>query len=75
MNKHQFEGNWYQLKGKIKEKWGRLTDDEITEINGKWDQMIGKLEKKYGYKKEQAEKELQNWYKESEKYEKHNLRR
>lgn len=61
MNREQFEGGWHQLKGKIKEKWGKLTDDDIAVINGKYEQFIGKLQQKYGYSKEQAEKESNNW--------------
>lgn len=61
MNKEQFEGNWNEMKGKIKEKWGKLTDNEITEINGKYDQFLGLLQKRYGYSKEVAEDELRNW--------------
>lgn len=61
MNREQFEGSWHQLKGKIKEKWGKLTDDDIAVINGKYEQFIGKLQQKYGYSKEQAEKESNNW--------------
>lgn len=67
MNKEIFEGKWHELKGKIKEKWGKLTDDEITRIGGDWEQMLGSLEKKYGYKKEQAEKELNSWKHEENK--------
>jgi uncharacterized protein YjbJ (UPF0337 family) len=61
MNRDQFEGNWHILKGKIKEKWGKLTDDDITKINGKYEQFIGKLQKKYGYTREQAERESNSW--------------
>jgi uncharacterized protein YjbJ (UPF0337 family) len=61
MNREQFEGNWHQLKGKLKEKWGKLTDDDIAIINGKYEQFLGKLMQKYGYSKEQAEKESNNW--------------
>lgn len=61
MNKEIFEGRWNQLKGKIKEKWGKFTDDEVLNIGGKWDQMIGTLEKKYGYTKDRAIEELKKW--------------
>lgn len=61
MNKEIFEGKWHELKGKVKEKWGKFTNDEIAQINGDWEQMVGSLEKKYGYKKDQAEKELKTW--------------
>lgn len=58
MNKDLFEGEWNVLKGKIKEKWGELTDDDITQIKGKKDQLVGKIQQKYGVAKEEAEKQL-----------------
>jgi uncharacterized protein YjbJ (UPF0337 family) len=58
MNWDQLKGNWTQFAGKVKEKWGQLTDDELTQIGGKKDQLVGKLQERYGYTKEQAEKEL-----------------
>lgn len=61
MNKDILSGQWNLLKGKIKEKWGKLTDDDITEINGKRDQFLGKLQKKYGLAKDKAEEELDEW--------------
>lgn len=61
MNKDQFQGQWKSIKGKIKEKWGKLTDDDLTQINGKREQLVGQLQKKYGYAKEKAEEELKNW--------------
>jgi uncharacterized protein YjbJ (UPF0337 family) len=65
MNRQQFEGNWLQFKGKVKEKWGKLTDDDIAQINGKYGQLMGALQKKYGYSKEQAEREFSSWNVES----------
>jgi uncharacterized protein YjbJ (UPF0337 family) len=61
MKKELFKGKWNQLKGKVKEKWGKLTDDELTEINGKTDQLIGKLQAKYGYTDQEAIKELEEF--------------
>jgi uncharacterized protein YjbJ (UPF0337 family) len=61
MNKEQFQGQWKIVKGKVKEKWGKLTDDEITRIDGKYDQLQGLLEKKYGYTKERAQEEINSW--------------
>lgn len=58
MNKDQFQGAWKMLSGKVKEKWGKLTDDEITRINGRRETLIGLLQQKYGYAKERAEEEL-----------------
>lgn len=61
MNKDQTEGNWKQFKGRVKEKWGKLTDDDLTVVEGKRDQLVGKIQERYGYKKEEAEKELKAW--------------
>lgn len=61
MNSDFFKGSWNQLKGKVKEQWGKLTDDEITRINGNRDQLLGKLQTKYGWEKQKAEDELKNF--------------
>lgn len=61
MNKDTFQGKWHEMKGKIKEKWGKLTDDDITQIDGRREKLLGTLQKKYGYAKEIAEKELKSW--------------
>jgi len=58
MNREQFQGQWNEIKGKVKEKWGKFTDDDLTQINGKREQLLGHLQKKYGYHKEKAEEEL-----------------
>ena len=58
MNKDQVEGNWKQLSGKVKEKWGKLTDDDLTQIAGKKDQLVGRIQERYGIKKEEAQKQL-----------------
>ncbi len=52
------EGDWLQLKGTVKQKWGKLTDDELTEINGSKDKLVGKLISKYNMTKEQAQEEI-----------------
>lgn len=57
MNWDTIEGSWKQLKGKFREKWGDLTDDEIEKIAGKKDILIGKLQEKYGLSREDAERE------------------
>jgi uncharacterized protein YjbJ (UPF0337 family) len=61
MNWDQIAGNWKQFKGTVKEKWGKLTDDDLEVIEGKKDQLLGRLQERYGYTKEQAEKELNSW--------------
>ena len=63
MNWEQVEGNWDQLKGKLREKWGWLTDDDISVAKGKRDQFIGKIQERYGYAKERAEKEVNDFLK------------
>jgi uncharacterized protein YjbJ (UPF0337 family) len=61
MNSDQMEGQWKQMKGKMKEKWGKLTDSDWDQIAGKRDQFLGKLQERYGYSKEQADRELNEW--------------
>ena len=63
MNKDEVSGNWKQFKGKVKEQWGKLTDDDMTVIEGKRDQLVGKVQERYGYAKDQAEKEGKDWEK------------
>ncbi len=63
MNKDEVSGNWKQFKGKVKEQWGKLTDDDMTVIEGKRDQLVGKVQERYGYAKDQAEKEVNDWEK------------
>jgi uncharacterized protein YjbJ (UPF0337 family) len=58
MNWDQITGDWKQFKGKVKEKWGKLTNDDLTTIGGKRDQLVGLLQQKYGYEKKQVEIEL-----------------
>lgn len=61
MNKDIFQGNWKQLKGKVKQQWGKLTDDDLDVIDGKRTELAGKLQERYGYGKEEAEKHLDSW--------------
>lgn len=63
MNKELFQGKWHEYKGKVKEKWGKLTDNDLTQINGKREELIGKLESQYGYAKDRAEKEINEFEK------------
>ena len=50
--------SWKQVSGKAKEQWGKLTDDDLTEIAGKRDQLSGKIQERYGYAKDKAEEEI-----------------
>lgn len=64
MNKDIFEGKWTEIKGKLKQKWGKLTDDDITQINGSYEELAGRLQKTYGYQKDQVKKEIDTFAKE-----------
>jgi len=61
MNWDQVEGKWKQFKGVARQKWGKLTDDDLDVVNGKQEELVGKLQERYGYTKEQAEKNIQEW--------------
>ena len=61
MNSDTLKGQWTQLKGRIRSQWGKLTDDEVSQIQGNAEILIGKLQEHYGYSREQAERELERW--------------
>ena len=61
MNTDILKGKWMQVKGDIRRKWGKLTDNDLTEIQGDTEKMIGKLQERYGYKREQAQRELNDF--------------
>jgi len=58
MNSDMLMGRWKQLRGRIKAKWGQLTDDELNEVEGNYEMLVGKLQEKYGTTREQIEREL-----------------
>lgn len=58
MNRDVLSGRWRQLRGKIRERWGQLTDDDVDVIAGRWDQLVGKLQERYGLAREEAEREV-----------------
>lgn len=61
MNNDRIEGNWKQLKGKVKEQWGKLTDDDLTVIEGNQDQLAGRIQERYGIARDEAEKQVKNF--------------
>jgi uncharacterized protein YjbJ (UPF0337 family) len=63
MDWNRVEGNWKQTKGKVKEKWGQLTDDDLTQVNGQRDQLEGKIQQRYGLAKDMARKDVDDWLK------------
>lgn len=62
MNKDIIAGKWEQLKGKAKEKWGELTNDDWDVIEGRRDQLIGRIQERYGKAREEVEKEVDDWF-------------
>jgi uncharacterized protein YjbJ (UPF0337 family) len=61
MDWNRVEGNWKQMKGKVKEQWGKLTDDDLDVIEGKRTELAGRLQERYGYAKDEAEKNIDTW--------------
>ncbi|MFW5692305.1 MAG: CsbD family protein [Chloroflexota bacterium] len=61
MNWDTIKGNWKQFTGKVKEQWGKLTDNEIQEAAGNRDQLIGKIQERYGITKEEASRQVDEW--------------
>ena len=61
MNSDRTAGQWKQIKGSIKEKWGKLTDDEITQLEGHSEKLVGKLQERYGLEREEAERQAKEF--------------
>jgi uncharacterized protein YjbJ (UPF0337 family) len=61
MNRNEMEGSWKQIKGKIREKWGKLTDDDLDQIQGRSERFVGKLQERYGKSQADAERDLDLW--------------
>jgi uncharacterized protein YjbJ (UPF0337 family) len=58
MNWDQLQGNWKEFSGKVKERWGKLTDDDLQVIAGKKDQLIGRIQARYGISREEAQRQV-----------------
>lgn len=63
MNRDIIKGKWLQVKGSVKEKWGELTDDELDQIDGNADILAGKLQEKYGWAKDEADTQVNDFFK------------
>ena len=61
MNWDRIQGDWKQFAGKIKIQWGKLTDDDLTQINGKEEELEGKIQERYGYAREKIKKDIEAW--------------
>ena len=62
INWDRIEGDWKQFVGKVKEKWGKLTEDDLAAINGKREQLEGKIQERYGHAKDVVKKEVDDWH-------------
>jgi uncharacterized protein YjbJ (UPF0337 family) len=63
MNSDQLKGSWKQIKGKVKEQWGQLTDDDLDRLDGSREQLIGAIQQRYGEDRERAERQVDEWMK------------
>ena len=61
MNKDQIAGSWHQVKGKVKEQWGLLTDDDLKQLEGHAEQLAGRIQERYGIGKEDAERQAKEF--------------
>ena len=62
MNRNEIQGNWKQIKGRAKEKWGDLTDDDLKEVEGRTERLVGKLQERYGKSAAEASKEVDEFF-------------
>ena len=62
MDWNRIEGNWKQFKGKIKEQWGELTDDDLDRIDGKREILEGRIQERYGLAKDRVQQDVDDWY-------------
>jgi uncharacterized protein YjbJ (UPF0337 family) len=58
MNPDVLKGKWHQLKGDVKTKWGRLTDDDLGVVNGDVEKLVGRIQERYGYARDDAKREV-----------------
>jgi uncharacterized protein YjbJ (UPF0337 family) len=61
MNEDILKGQWTQLKGRVREKWGKLTDDDLDQIQGRSEQLVGKIQERYGVARDEARRQLDAW--------------
>ena len=62
MDRNRIEGNWKQIKGKVKEQWGKLTDDDLDTINGQREQLEGRIQERYGLQKDLVKQQVDDWW-------------
>ncbi len=61
MNQDTLKGQWNQLKGKVREQWGKLTDSDLDQVQGQSEQLIGRIQERYGVAREEAQRQYDEW--------------
>ena len=61
MDENILKGQWTQLKGRVREKWGKLTDDDLDQIQGRSEQLVGKIQERYGVARDEARRQFDSW--------------
>ena len=61
MTEDTLKGQWTQLKGAVREQWGKLTNDDLDQIQGKGEQLVGKIQQRYGIARDEAQKQVDSW--------------
>ncbi len=61
MNRDKFQGGWHVFRGKVREQWGKLTDDDLDVIGGKYEQLVGRIQERYGKARDEAEQDVDRW--------------
>jgi len=62
MNADVMKGKWHQLKGDVKQRWGKLTNDDLDRVDGDSEKLVGRLQERYGYARDQAKKEVDDFF-------------
>ncbi|KRU21901.1 CsbD family protein [Psychrobacter piscatorii] len=65
MNENTLKGEWKQIKGSVKQKWGELTDDDLDQVEGSRDKLVGRIQERYGHAQDHAEREVDDWRREN----------
>ncbi|MDE0843467.1 MULTISPECIES: CsbD family protein [Psychrobacter] len=65
MNENTLKGEWKQIKGSVKQKWGELTDDDLDQVEGSRDKLVGRVQERYGHAQDHAEREVDDWRREN----------
>lgn len=62
MMNHEFAGRWKQLKGEVRKRWGKLTDDDLDQVEGSWEKLVGRLQERYGKSREESDREARQFF-------------